>query len=96
MVLFTHDVKKIKGAAVKNGLKNVTCNTHGCQLSFENRLPIRGRNISDSFLQSNLNNTQCGAVSTCWKRLQQLACAEATSPTNNFFIDRLILTGRHG
>ena len=25
MVLFTHDVKKIKGAADKNGLKNATC-----------------------------------------------------------------------
>ena len=25
MVLFIHDVKKIKGAADKNGLKNATC-----------------------------------------------------------------------
>ena len=27
MELFTHDVRKIKDAADKNGLKNATCNT---------------------------------------------------------------------
>ena len=25
MEVFTHDVKKIKGSANKNGLKNITC-----------------------------------------------------------------------